>query len=168
MAFPTTIPIPRRIGIAHACLHVPPPKKRRHPPVIDLSPAFLRAVELGEFRLPWWAIRVGAPGDTHAAYFGLPAPVRLVTVGADEKPAAQTFRASNQLFHRLMDCQQSGELVSGLSWRGCRLGFYGLYLLNSAIQRGLVKRFNRMRPGHSLTKFGFFDLFSWLEIRPFF
>lgn len=128
------------------------------------------AVELSplveKIRLPWWAYRTTKPGETSALYFLFDHPRRLLLVGADEQRAAEVFPYSNHLYRRLMACRETGELVSGLSWPGARLGARGLYLLNAAIQRGLLNRFKALHPGGALAKNGFADLLAWLEIRP--
>jgi hypothetical protein len=117
-------------------------------------------------RLPWWAYRTTRPGETSALYFQFDSPRRLVLVCADEQTTEQTFSASNLLYRRLMACRETGEVVASLSWRSARLGSWGLFLLNSAIQRGLLTRFKNLHPGGAFSKYGFGDLLAWLEIRP--
>ncbi len=127
---------------------------------LELSPL------LEKVPLPWWAYRTTRPGETSALYFQFDSPRRLVLVRADEQLTPESFPLSNLLYRRLMACRDTGEIVAALSWRGERLGAWGLFLINSAIQRGMLGRFKALHPGSALSKHGFADLLAWLEIRP--
>ncbi len=133
-----------------------------------LSPAFLRAVELGQFKLPWWAFNAGGKGVTHELYFRLAEPVSIEIVQPDESVARERFLWSNQLMRRLLACEETGAVVRALRWGGCRLGSYALFRLNFALQRhgcGL-RAFWRVDHHGRWTKWAFEAFLAWLELRP--
>jgi hypothetical protein len=90
----------------------------------------------------------------------------MVTVDEADVETVETFRRSNLLFRRLMSLRDSGEIITAFSWMGCKLGPRGLFLLNTAILRGLVARFYHQEPGRALARWGCDDLFASLGIRP--
>ena len=94
--------------------------------------------------LPWWAYRSTAPAAAPDCFL-YREPRRLVTVDQFEQPTAETFRRSNLLCHRLIALRASGELIVSFSWTGARIGPRGLFLLNTAVLRGILP--SGARPG---------------------
>lgn len=116
-------------------------------------------------------------GDSRPKALDLPRPVTARWVAVNEEKHTETFRSAAALFaffQRLHICR---GVIFALSWKGCSVGYSGLYELNRAVREHAVRKGGLNIVRHWLeTRSGcrvplgvdLAALFDYLEIRPVF